>query len=280
MATKKGTEFATIDVNLVTVQTYATGADEIIFDTANQIQTTISTETIDAVKLIVKGRLIAQKPEEQVITGNQIVLTDNVMNFDLIKILQGGTIKYDQQDPTKVIGYSMPVVGSTDKGERFILRTYSAIYNEAGIITGYEKTTYPNCVGVPTAFNIEDGTFRAPQYTINSMPAEGESPVDIDIVSDLPRALGSLSVISAAGSSSGKTKITVSPVKEYGNSYMYKTGTTVTLPQYGDTISSGWTSWDGSDDITATTGNEIAIIEVDSSNKALKGGKATVVSAE
>lgn len=280
MATKKGTEFATIDVNMVTVQTYELGADEIIFDTANQIQTTISTETIDAVKLIVKGRLIAQKPEEQVITGNQIVLTDNVMNFDLIKILQGGTIKYDPLDPTKVIGYAMPAVGSKDKGKRFILRTYSAIYNEAGVITGYEKTTYPNCLGVPTSFNIEDGTFRAPQYTINSMPAEGESPVDIDIVSELPEVLGTLTVTSAAGSSSGKTKITVSPAKEYGNSYMYKTGTTVTLPQYGDTISSGWTSWDGSDDITATTGNEIAIIEVDSSNKALKGGKATVVSAE
>lgn len=280
MGQKKGTEFATIDVNMVTVQTYDVGADEIIFDTANQIQTTISTETTDAVKLIVKGRLIAQKPEEQTITGNQIVLTDNVMNFDLIKILQGGTIKYDPLDPNKVIGYSMPVVGSKDKGKRFILRTYSAIYNEAGIITGYEKTTYPNCQGVPTAFNIEDGTFRAPQYTINSMPAEGESPVDIDIVSELPEVLGTLTVASAAGSSSGKTKITISPAKEYGNSYMYKTGATVTLPQYGDTISSGWTSWDGTDDITATTGNEIAIIEVDSNSKALKGGKATVVSAE
>ena len=179
MAVKKGTEFATIDVNLVTVQTYETGADELIFDTSNQVQTTIATETTDAVKLIVKGRLIAQKPEEVTVTGN-------VMNFELLKILQGGTVKYDQTDPTKVIGYSMPVAGSTDKGERFILRTYSAIYNEAGVITGYERTTYPNCKGNPTAFNVEDGTFRAPEYTINSMPANGEAPVDIDIVDSLP----------------------------------------------------------------------------------------------
>ena len=186
MAVKKGTEFATIDVNLVTVQTYEVGADELILDTANQVQTTIATETTDAVKLIVKGRLIAQKPEEVTVTGNTIVLTDNVMNFELIKILQGGTVKYDTIDTTKIVGYSMPVAGSTDKGERFILRTYSAIYNEAGVITGYEKTTYPNCKGSPVAFNIEDGTFRAPEYTINSMPANGEAPVDIDIVSELP----------------------------------------------------------------------------------------------
>lgn len=280
MAVKKGTEFATIDVNLVTVQTYDIGADEIIFDTANQIQTTVATETQDAVKLIVKGRLIAQKPEEVTVTGNTIVLTDNVMNFELIKILQGGTVKYDEFDTTKIIGYSMPVVGSKDKGQRFILRTYSAIYNEAGVITGYERTTYPNCVGVPTAFNIEDGTFRAPEYTINSMPANGESPVDIDIVSELPEVLGELTVLSAAGTTTGTTKITVTPAKASDNSYMYKTAATVELPDYGETISSGYTSWNGTSDITATNGNQIAIIEVDSNSKAVKGGVATVVSAQ
>ena len=61
--------------------------------------------------------------------------------------------------------------------------------------------------------------------------------------------------------------------------YMYKTAATVTLPTYGEVISTGYTSWNGTSDITATSGNQIAIIEVDTSNKALKGGLATVVSA-
>lgn len=185
-AVKKGTEIATIDVNLVTVQTYEVDADEIIFDTANQVQLQVDTETTDKVPLIVKGRLIAQKPGEVTVTGNTLTLTDNVMNYDLIKILQGGTIKYDHVDPTKVIGYTPPVVGSTDKGQRFITRLYSAIYNSAGTITGYERTTFPNCKGNPVAFNAEDGTFRAPEYTINSMPNNGEAPYDIDIVAELP----------------------------------------------------------------------------------------------
>ena len=186
MAVKKGTEYATIDATLVTVQTYETGADEIIFDTANQVQVTIATETQDKVPLIVKGRLIAQKPGQTTVTGNDIVLTDNVMNYDLVKILQGGTIKYDQTDPTKVIGYSAPTIGSTEKGQKFILRIYSAIYDEGGNITGYEKTSYYGCEGEPVAFSVEDGTFRAPEYTIHSMPTNGESPLDIDIVSTLP----------------------------------------------------------------------------------------------
>lgn len=186
LTTKKGTEIPTIDVALVTIQTYEDTNNELALDTANNIQVVVATETQDKVTLIVKGRLIAQKPEKTTVTGNTITLTDNVFNPELVKILQGGTIKYDSVDTGKVIGYTAPVVGSDDTGKIFKLIAYSAIYNEAGICTGYEKITYPNCQGVPVAFNSTDGTFRAPSYTINSAPAKGEAPYDIDIVEALP----------------------------------------------------------------------------------------------
>lgn len=182
---KKGTEIPTIDVVLVTVSTYDEGI-ELALDTANQIQVTVATETTEKVTLIVKGKLIAQKPQQTTVTGNTIVLTDNVFNPELVKILQGGEIKYDSSDTRKVIGYKPPVVGSKESGEIFKLCAYSAIYNEAGIIEGYEKITYPNCQGVPVAFNAQDGTFRAPEYTINSAPNNGESPYEIDFVDVLP----------------------------------------------------------------------------------------------
>lgn len=278
MGVVKGTEVATIDVVLVTVQEYEPNADEIILDTANKINVAIQTETTDSVKLIVKGRLIAQKPEITTITGNQITLTDNVFNDRLVQILQGGTILRDNLTG-EFIGYRPPVVGSTDKGKLFKLNAYSAIYNEAGILTGYERISYPNCQGVPFAFGSEDGTFRASDYVINSAPAKGESPYELDIVEELPKVLESLTVTSAAGTETGDTKITVMPLKESGNSYMYKVDTSVTLPNYGDVISTGYTSWNGTDDITATTGYKIAVIEVDGNSKAVKGGIATVISA-
>nr|DAG35097.1 MAG TPA: hypothetical protein [Caudoviricetes sp.] len=183
---KKGTEIPTIDVVLVTVQTYGVDADELILDTANKIGVTIATETTDKVALIVKGRLIAQKPAKTTVTGNTIVLTDNVFNPELVKILQGGTIKYDTVDTDKVIGYTPPVAGSTEEGEVFKLKAYSAIYNAAGLITGYECITYPHCQGVPVALQSEDGVFRASEYTINSAPDTGEAPYELDIVSALP----------------------------------------------------------------------------------------------
>lgn len=185
MAVTKGNEVATIDVVLVSIQTYEVGADEIILDTSNKIEVTVATETEDSVKLIVKGRLIAQKPPVTTVTGNTIVLTDNVFNDKVVSILQGGTVKYDETSGA-FVGYTPPVAGSTDKGKLFKLNAYSAIYNEAGILTGYERISYPNCQGTPVAFSSEDGTFRATDYTINSAPANGEAPYDMDIVSELP----------------------------------------------------------------------------------------------
>ena len=99
-------------------------------------------------------------------------------------LLQGGTIL---RDPTTqdFIGYRPPVIGATGddaKGKIFKLKAYSSIYNAAGVLTGYERITYPNCQGTPIAFESEDGTFRASDYVINSAPAEGESPYELDII--------------------------------------------------------------------------------------------------
>lgn len=185
MAVKKSVMIATIDCALVSIQSYDVGADEIILDTANKIETTIGVETTDAITLIVKGRLISQKPQESTVTGNTIVLTDNVFNVDLVKMLQGGTIKY-AEDGVTYAGYTPPVAGSNEKGKVFKLKAYSAIYGADALLKGYECITYPNCQGVPISLSSEDGVFRVSEYTINSAPSEGEPPYDIDIVTSLP----------------------------------------------------------------------------------------------
>lgn len=195
MATKKGNEVATIDVVLVTIKPL-NATDELAFETSNKVEVTPATETTDAVKNIVKGVLIAQKPATTVVTGNAITITDNVFNPELVNILQGGTILYwadEEQTETQstdagygVASYEPPVVGSTDKGQIFELTTYSAIYNAAGVITGYEKCIYPNCQGQPISMSSEDNVFRVPEYTVNSAPDTGEAPYHIDYITTLP----------------------------------------------------------------------------------------------
>lgn len=180
---KSKAEIATIDCCLVTVET-ADG--EFGFDTSNKVAVEPQIEEEDAVKLVVKGILRAQKPKTTTLTGNEITLTDNVFNPELVLVLQGGTIKYDTEDTKKIIGYTPPVAGSSDKGEVFKLNCYSAQYNAAGQIVQYEKISYPNCQGSPVAFGSEDGVFRAPEYVISSAPNTGEAPYDISYVPELP----------------------------------------------------------------------------------------------
>lgn len=187
MALKIGTEIATIDVALVTVSaTINSVLREIAIKTSTKIGVTPSIESVDAVKLVIKGSLKAQKPAESTITGNTIILTDNVFTPELVEVLQGGTVKYDAIDTTKVIGYTPPVAGSAPANIVFELCAYSAQYNAAGNIVRYEKITYPNCKGQPVAFSSEDGVFRVSEYTINSAPDTGEAPYDIDYVTALP----------------------------------------------------------------------------------------------
>ena len=99
-----------------------------------------------------------------------------------------------------------------------------------------------------------------------------------------PAPIG-LSVTSAAGTLAGDTKITVSPAKGTGNAYMYvvandEDAAKAAIPEKGTEVDTGFTSWDGSADITAATNKYIVIVEcvvdTDSNKFALKAGYAKV----
>ena len=88
--------------------------------------------------------------------------------------------------------------------------------------------------------------------------------------------LDNLTVTSAASSTtSGKTKLTVSPALTSGNSYKYKVADNAVLPAAGQSVK-GWAAWNGTDEITAATGKEICVVECDSAYRAIKAGVATV----
>lgn len=85
-------------------------------------------------------------------------------------------------------------------------------------------------------------------------------------------SLGTLTVTSVAGSSSGKTAITVVPTLVSGHSYAYKTNASaITAPNYLDTPT-GTTAWDGSSEISGEDGHHIGIYELNSDGKVVKFG--------
>lgn len=92
--------------------------------------------------------------------------------------------------------------------------------------------------------------------------------------------VGTLTVNSVAGTTTGKTAISVTEPLTAGNSYVYKTAPVLTTPLLGEECYSetGFTAWDGLADIVAVTGNKILIVEVDQNMLSVKAGLATVTS--
>lgn len=274
---KAKAEVATIDCTLITIELQ--DGREFGFDTANKIEVEPQIEEEDAVKLVVKGILRAQKPKVSTITGHELTLTDNVFNPELVLVLQGGEIIYDPADPDEIVGYNPPVAGSGDKGEVFKVNAYTAQYDASGQIVKYEKISYPNCQGVPVAFGSEDGAFRAPEYTINSAPRTGEPPYSLTYVKSLPilvdeYSLEQLNVISKMAAAKDEIILEIVPEKDsYMNKYMISVSSDdPILPKYGEVIATGYMAWDGKTEVHAERGAYVAVIECNEDNKALAGG--------
>ena len=82
-----------------------------------------------------------------------------------------------------------------------------------------------------------------------------------------------LTVTSEAGTSEGDTKITVSPAKAAGNSYVYTVSATAVSMSENLAVIEG-TAWNGTDEITLDSGKIIGIYELNSDSKAVKFGQA------
>ena len=128
----------------------------------------------------------------------------------------------------------------------------------------YNSVTCPCtfCNLVEMAGASTDGSNFSAELRLNGAPT-------------LSDTLPELKVVSVAGAA-GKTLIYVNPALTGGNTYVYKTAASVDLPALDTVLTTGWTAWNGAAEITATTGNEIAIVEINATNEAVKGGLATV----
>lgn len=72
----------------------------------------------------------------------------------------------------------------------------------------------------------------------------------------------------------------MTPELTEGNSYKYKVGDDLTMPEAGESCASGWTEWNGESEIQAITGRKIVVAEVDASNKCIGVGMTEITAAE
>lgn len=147
-----------VTANVITVN-LATGADSAISSTLSDVKAALDADT-DAKGLV-----------STTIVGAGTTLATEVAETDL---------------GTQIASYTPPVAGQKLNLPIFELVAYSAINDASGLVTGYEKITYPNCTGEPIELDSEDNKFRAPEYTITSAPDTGQAPYKIEYVDELP----------------------------------------------------------------------------------------------
>ena len=101
-------------------------------------------------------------------------------------------------------------------------------------------------------------------------------PIKVD---NTIETLKAITITSAAGTETGNTTITTTNELEPGNSYVYKVGVNVVAPVINQVLTN-WTAWDGASDITAETGKNILVAEINGAGQVKGLGKTVVTSRE
>lgn len=127
--------------------------------------------------------------------------------------------------------------------------------------------------GFKLNFKPDDAGNMDLEVTAQASDNEGTLIVyDEEVLGDSTKASG-LTVSSAAGSTSGTTKLTVTPTIGSNNSYRIYHG--AAAPAVGAVLTA-WSTWDGTSDVAAATGDILTIAEVDNTGAAVKAGIVTV----
>lgn len=144
-------------------------------------------------------------------------------------------------------------------------------FNKAGFLFRTDNET--NLIGVHVEGN--HNTDVSELSTVMAMGLFSEYLDGIAVIA-IEDVMPVLKVVSAEGSSSGKTAITVTGYTlGSGDSYKYKVTDDEIVVRKGDSTASGWTSWNGSAEITAATNKHIAIV-VSNTNAVVAAGETTV----
>lgn len=129
------------------------------------------------------NRILALHKTQDLPKGYDITLTDVLMTPEVYALVDGGVNTLASSAFSR---YQAPAIGSAVSRTPFTLEVYARYVGTDGETDGYLKFTTPHCTGKPVDFTVRDGDFWAPKYTIQSRPDNGESPLTIDKVAELP----------------------------------------------------------------------------------------------
>ena len=200
--------------------------------------------------------------------GDANITVQNEFGFNYIRNFMGYTTIF-LVDGSKVASGTV-IATPVENINLYYVDPSDSEFARAGLSYTVEGET--NLIGFHTEGNYNTAVSEA--FALMGVSVFAEY-LDGIAVAEIEGVLPELTVSSRAGGTSGKTALTVSGYTlGTGDSYVYKVTDDEIVVHVGDSTAS-WTSWNGSAEITATTG-KIITVAVSNSSKVVARGHDTV----
>lgn len=131
-------------------------------------------------ELRVKNTIKAQNKTADIVMGYDITLSQATMIPEILALVDGG--EYDDVEKK----YAAPAIGQAVERTKFTMNIYAEEKDGDGSNKGYVKFVYKNCEGKPLNYNLVEGEFFVPEMGAKSRPKLGESPVEFELLEELP----------------------------------------------------------------------------------------------
>lgn len=157
-----------------------------VFDTASEADISPYLSNGQEEILRVKNKILAINKTEDIVVGYDLTLRNSTLIPEVLALIDGGTLTYDDVDIEKVISYEAPSSGTTVARTKFTLNLYTSEKDGNGDTLQYVKFSFLHCKGKPASYNLKDGQFFVPELSASSRPKKGESPVKLEFIDSLP----------------------------------------------------------------------------------------------
>ena len=180
-------EFALANIARVDIVTEETTPQEFtLTNVATEAEATAYISEGQQDTMRVKNVIKAQNNTEDIVLGYDIKLVSATMLPEILALVDGGSLRYDDVETDKIVGYDAPVIGQVVARTPFTLNVFTEEKDASGDIIGYTRFQYLHCKGTPASYTMKEGEFFTPELLCRSRPKSGEMPAKVDFYDELP----------------------------------------------------------------------------------------------
>lgn len=112
-------------------------------------------------------KIIATATEPDLNYGYSIEMKDNTFSIEILQLIEGGNITYDESDKTKIVSYDAPMLNDGALSKPFVAEIYVEDRKGSSVV-GYVALIFNYCTGSTPDFEFKSGEFYAPVFNLNA----------------------------------------------------------------------------------------------------------------